>query len=288
MTVVVAVGALASLMLEPLVDPVPASLPPRVRVTVSGVASSATFSLTRLCEGESWTVPGWRARSFTDSDVDTDWAAPLNRPVTYTLSADGVPVCSATVILESATAIIQDPIQPDKFLPVFTRGRNPGALTMSSDALKAVSYVSPSTKIPVMGSRYAVGIGGQVQAGSDVSAAVVTDDGVAAARFRRLRSEAPILLLRPSTDMVPLPPLAYLLADVQEQPATVHIGGGLTRWQVTGDLVAAVMQAAISGFVTYDEAQQLLAGVSYSDVQAAYAGLTYLDVQKDPLVYAAL
>ena len=88
--------------------------------------------------------------------------------------------------------------------------------------------------------------------------------------------------------MVPLPALAYLAAEVVEQPTTVHIGGSLTRWSVTGDLVSAVLQAAISGFVTYDEVQQLLSGVSYNEVQAAYAGLTYLDVQKVPLVYDTL
>jgi hypothetical protein len=88
--------------------------------------------------------------------------------------------------------------------------------------------------------------------------------------------------------MVPLPALSYLCAEVVEQPVTVHYGGTLTRWAVTGDLVSAVMQAAISGFVTYDEVQQLLAGVTYDEVQAAYSGLTYLDVQKNPLIFADL
>lgn len=288
MTVVLAVGGLATLQLESLVDPVPAALPPRVRVTVTEVASTTVFTLTRLCEGESETVPGWRARSFTDSDVDVDFVAPLNRPVTYTLSVDGVAVCSATIVLESETAIIQDPIQPERFLPVRTTGREAGYLTMSSEALQSVQYQAGGSRIRVMGSAYPVSIGGQVAAGSGVNASVVSDDPVTASAFRRLRSGAPILLLRTSTDMVPLPPLAYLAAEVAEQPVTVHIGGNLTRWQISGDLVSAVVQAAISGFVTYDEVQQLLAGVSYDEVQAAYAGLTYLDVQKDPLVYASL
>jgi hypothetical protein len=288
LTVVLGVGGLASLELESIVDPEPAALPPRVRVTVTGVASALTFTLTRLCEGESLTVPGWRARSFTDSDTDVDFVAPLNRPVTYTLSADGVAICSATIVVDFDGAILQDPIQPERFLPVKTSGRNPGFLTMSADALQSVQYSAGGSRIQVLGSAYPVSIGGQVSAGSGVNASVVSDDSVTAAGFRRLRSGAPILLLRTSTDMVPLPALSYLAAEVAEQPVTVHIGGSLTRWQVTGDLVSAVVQAAISGFVTYDEVQQLLAGVTYDEVQAAYAGLTYLDVQKDPLVYASL
>ena len=85
MTVVLGVGGLASLELESIVDPDPAALPPRVRVTVTGVVSPLAFTLTRLCEGESWVVPGWRSRLFSDSDTDVDFVAPLNRPVTYTL-----------------------------------------------------------------------------------------------------------------------------------------------------------------------------------------------------------
>jgi len=288
MTVVFATGGIAALQLETLVDAPPAALPPRIRVTVTGVASLTTFTLTRLCEGESWTVPGWPARTFTDSDVYVDFAAPLNRPITYTLSANGSAICSATIILESETAIIQDPIQPDKFLPVFTTGRNPGALTMRSDALQSSAYTAPSNKITVMGARYPVGMGGQVTAASGVSVSVSSHDPATAAEFRDLRSEAPILLLRTTSDMVPLPALSYLLAEVQEQPVNVHYGGNLTRWIVTGDLVAAVMQSAISGFVTYDQVQQLLAGVTDDEVQAAYNGLTYLDVQKDPLIYQTL
>jgi hypothetical protein len=288
LTVVYATGGLASLTLESIVDESPAALPPRVRVTVTDVASSLTFTLTRLCEGESWTVPGWKARTFTDSDTDVDWSAPLNRPVTYTLSADGAAICSATIILESEDAIIQDPIQPDKFLPVKTAGVNPGFLTMVSDALTSVEYRSDQSRVQVMGSPYPVALGGQVAAASRVNVSVASDDAVTASAFRALRAEAPILLLRTTTDMVPLPALSYLCAEVVEQPVNVHYGGTLTRWSVTGDLVAAVMQAAISGFVTYDEVQQLLAGVTYDEVQAAYSGLTYLDVQKNPLVYADL
>lgn len=288
MTVVLAAGGLASLELESIVDDMPALLPPRVRVTVTGVVSPVTFTLTRLCEGESWTVPGWRARSFSDSDTDVDWVVPLNRPVTYTLLADGVPVCSATIVVVSPYAVVQDPIQPEKFLFVKTRGREPGFLTMVGDALKSVDYSAQQSRLQVMGSAYPVVIGGQVSAASRVSVSVASDDSVTASAFRAMRLGTPILLLRTSTDMVPLPALAYLAAEVSEQPVNVHIGGTLTRWQVTGDLVSAVVQAAISGFVTVDEVQQLLAGLTVDEVQSAYAGLTVLDVQKNPLVYADL
>lgn len=284
MTVVFATGGLAALQLESLVDPAPAALPPRVRVTVTDVASTLTFTLTRLCEGESWTVPGWRARTFTDSDVDVDWVAPLNRPVTYTLSADGVAICTATIILESETAIIQDPIQPEKFVPVELRRLVSGALTLEQGAIGSLTYESAGTSIPVMGSRYGVSIGGQRQAAAGVPLGMLAPDEATSDSFRAVLAEAPILVYRPVAKS-PLPAVSYLRAS----PVEVPVGeDGFTQWQVSGDLVSAVVQAAISGFVTYDQVQQLLAGVTYDEVQAAYAGLTYLDVQKDPLVYSTL
>lgn len=283
MTVVFAAGGIASLELE-TID----GTPPSVRVTVSGVASTTTFTLTRLCEGRTTTVPGWRAKTFIDTLVYSDWVAPLNRPVTYSLLVNGSIVASATITLPSDTAWIQDPLQPDKCLPVKGDGINPGFLTMDGPALKSVTYRNKSNAIDILGSEYPVPFGGQVSAGSGINASMKADDNETSAAFRLIVADAPILLLRTTLDMVPLPPLAYLLAQAVEQPITVHWGFGLTAWSVTGDLVAAVMQAAITGSVTYDEVQQLLAGYTYDEVQALAAATTYLDWQKNPLIVSTL
>lgn len=283
MTVVFGTGGIATLTLE-TID----GKPPAVRVTVSGVAAMTTFTLTRLCEGVTVTVPGWLAKQVVDSVVYTDWVTPLNRPMTYNLLVNGVVVASATVMLPSAYAWLQDPLQPDKSIPVLTDGDAEGYLTMRGDALKSVDYTAGGQPIRIVGSAYPVAFGGQVGAASKVSASMRTTDVATATRMRALRSEAPILLLRTTTDMVPLPAVAYLLAEVSEQPVTVHMGGNLTRWAITGDLVAAVLQAAITGNVTYDQVQQLLAGYTYAQVQAKAAATTYLDWQKNPLIFSSL
>lgn len=283
MTVVLAVGGIATLELETL-----DGSPPAVRVTVSGVASTTTFTLTRLCAGRTTTVPGWRAKQFIDSFVDTDWAAPLNRPTTYSLLVNGSVVASATITLASDTAWLQDPLQPDKCLPVKTGGINPGFLTMDGPALKSVTYKNNAGIIDVMGAELPVAFGGQVNHGSGINASMKTDDTATADQFRDIVQDTPILLLRTTADMVPLPPLAYLQAQTTEQPVTVHWGGGLTAWSVTGDLVAAVMQAAVTGSISYDDVQQLLAGYTYDQIQAKAAATTYLDWQKNPLIFSTL
>jgi hypothetical protein len=283
MTVVYSTGGSAVLELE-TID----GTPPAVRVTVSGVATTTTFTLTRLCEGVTSTVPGWRAKQFIDTYVDMDWAAPINRPTTYTLLVNGVVAAAATITLTSDTAWLQDPLQPDKCLPVMTGGVNPGFLTMDGPALGSVAYKNRSGSIDVMGSAYPVAFGGQVGAASGINASMKSDDSVTASAFRGIVQGAPILLLRTTADMVPLPALAYLQAQVVEQPVTVHWGGTLTAWSVTGDLIAAVLQAAVTGSVTYDQVQQLLSGYTYDQIQALAAATTYLDWQKNPLIFSTL
>ena len=283
MSVVYSTGGLYVLELE-TID----GAPPAVRVTVSGVAAMTTFSLTRLCEGRTETVPGWRARQFIDSYVDMDWCAPLNRPTTYSLLVNGVVVAAATITLPSDTAWLQDPLQPDKCLPVMTGGVNPGFLTIDGPSLKSVAYKSKSGSIDIIGSAYPVAFGGQVGAASGINASMKSDDATTASAFRAIAQGTPILLLRTTADMVPLPALSYLQAQVMEQPVTVHWGGALTAWAITGDLIAAVLQAAVTGSVTYDQVQQLLSGYTYDQIQALAAATTYLDWQKNPEIVNTL
>jgi len=48
------------------------------------------------------------------------------------------------------------------------------------------------------------------------------------------------------------------------------------------------LRAAVTGSVTYDQVQQLLAGYTYDQVQAKAAATTYLDWQKNPLIFSTL
>lgn len=263
--------------------------PPAVQVTLTGITSLTTFTLTRLCAGDTETVPGWRAKPITDSDVSTDPAAPLNLPITYTLSTAGGIVASATITLPSTTAWLQDPLQPDKSIPVVLTGNVPGAMTLDGTALKQIDYKNQASEIQILGSALPVFFGGQRRArtGINITMKSYTDD--VSATFLNIVQEAPILLLRPITKMIGLPPLAYLNADVSQKPFTTHLPGLHQQiWTITGDLVAAVLQAAISGYVTNDEVQQLLAGYTNDQIQAKAAGTTNLDWQKNPLIFSTL
>lgn len=284
MTVVYAVGGIATLELETIDGE-----PPAVRVTVSGVAATTTFTLTRLCEGETETVPGWRAKQFLDSLVYTDWAAPTNRPVTYNLSVAGALVASATITLTTAYAWVQDPLQPDRCMPFSLRDSTPGMASLDSRSLKELEYRAGSSLIGIMGTSRPVAFGGQREAASGVVHRIRTYTDADAARFLQVIEEAPILLVRTLPGMRGVPALTYLNADVNREQFTTHLPGGQQEyWTITGNLVEAVMQAALTGAVTYDDVQQLLAGYTYDQVQALAAATTYLDWQKNPLIFSTL
>lgn len=283
MSVVYAVGGIATLELETL-----DGSPPAVRVTVSGVAALTTFTLSRLCEGVTVQVPGWRAKPIIDSLVYTDSVAPTNRPVTYSLSVGGSVVAAATITLNSPYAWLQDPLQPDKCMP-FALREGTGMATLDSISLKELEYRGGASLIPIMGSALPVAFGGQRAAASGVLHKIRTYTDEDASRVLDIIEDAPILLIRTLPGMRGVPALTYLDADVQRSQFTTHLPGGQQEyWTISGDLVAAVMQAAITGTVTYDEVQQLLAGYTYDQVQALAAATTYLDWQKNPLIFSTL
>ena len=271
----------------------PSNLPPRIRVTVSGVTGTKTYQLTRSAGGDTNIVPGWVSRSITGSDVDIDWAAPLNRVIRYQLidSVAGV-VATANIVLDSNAAILQDPILPDKFIRVSARGaRIPDWATMTEGSTSQLQYGNGANLVPIMGSMYPVALGGQATRGTNVPELFSTYSENSADTFRNMvLGGANVFLLRTTQDMKPLPALAYLSGAFSENPITSmwDKANGTTHWEINANLVAAVMQAAKSGYITYDQVQALLGGLTYDQVQAKYASLKYLDVQASPLIYQAL
>jgi len=263
--------------------------PPSVRITVSGVTSATVFTLTRLCEGRTVTVPGWRAKQLFDSVVDMDWCTPTNRPVTYTLLVNGVVVAAATIILPSAYAWLQDPLQPDKSLRFGLARDAAGTAVLDHKSLKQFTHKANSGAMQILGSPEPVMFGGQRQSASGVMYQLRTFTDADAATMAALVAETPILLVRTLPAMVGVPALAYLNGDVTQVPFTTHLPGEHQQfWTVTGDLIAAVIRAAVTGSVTYDQVQQLLSGYTYDQVQAKAAATTYLDWQKNPLIFSTL
>lgn len=278
-------GAPGLMTLEALTD----APCPRIRITLTDLGSTTVVvKITRTVAGETATVPGARARDSVDSDVIIDYAAPLNIQTTYTLYVDGVIADVKTITLTSATGWMQDPLQPDRALPIKLDGRASGMVGLGFESFREYNYQAPGSTMPIMGDPYPTVFGGQRQAASSVQMLAQTVDADTREAFKTLISDTTILLVRPMPSMVDLPPVAYLYGDVNVRHETINAAGNWTVWAVTGSLIRAVQQSAISGFITYDEAQELLAPYTYDEVQTVCAGTTYLDWQKNPLIFSTL
>jgi hypothetical protein len=225
------------------------------------------------------------ALTFADSYVLTDYTAPLGRPIVYTLYRNGMVITSWTTILNSTTSRLQDPIRPDQSVPVAHSGRTTGMVTLTSETLAEINHPAPGAAIKVLGDPFPRQYVDQRQAPTRVKLGLNVYDEPTSAQVRGIVNGSPILLFRPLPSVIGVPPLVYLLADVTEEPVRRWDGAKFTRWHMTGDLIAAVVQAAITGQVTYDQVQALLGNYTYDQILAVASSTTYLDWQKNPLIF---
>jgi hypothetical protein len=256
---------------------------PRVNVYATGLGNSAvTCKITRSVVGDTWTVPGWRARNVTVADVTQDWFVPLNVQVQYNLYVNGVAYNSMYITVTSNTGWVCDPLQPDQAMPMALTGDNPAALSMAKPSMKKFTYDAHATYEVPDGSQYPVARAGQRSAG-DVAMKFFAHQNTTSDQFRQLVNDAPIILFKSLPTWGVPSTLMYLAAPVVEEPMDRDIGRQNTTWSVEGPLVQAVVMPPISGAPTYDAVATQLGTRTYANVTGASGYKRYVDIQAAPL-----
>lgn len=261
---------------------------PRAGIIVTGLGGTEhTISIWRWSEGERVPVRGARSVSVVDSFYVEDFEVPLARDVYYELEIvagenAGVQISRGQVNLESECGYIQDPLDPSRAVPI--RAVPKGNDTFFAPAtFSTMAYESDVSTFNVMGSNRPVAIAGPRRAASGIPFSMVT---VAERENRLLRDlvmQAPLLVIRPLPEWgtAILGSATYSAASMEEQPLRHAIGGVLTRWETTGDVVRGSGARVLVALYTYQDVAQIFA--TYDQKQAALVGKTYLDDVKAPL-----
>lgn len=263
---------------------------PRVELTLTGMtAGDSTLTVWRSLDGVREAVRGARGVTVDGSGFWTDYEAPLNRALSYTVEVTSGadygadPGMPAGVIVSSADWWIQDPLVPNSAVALSVTKKDGTTPRLTSAAIRELEYRSGLQVIPIMGSSAPMAITGQRLAASGVDLSMFTDAVEAATTLRNLLLQAVVLLVRPGAEQIGqvLPGSVYLaVAAPKEVPVTVPLGGALTRWDLVGDTVAPPAMSILVPVWTYGDVEGLIE--TYQQDLDAKSGGTYLDDLKNP------
>jgi hypothetical protein len=261
---------------------------PRVDVTVTDlVPGDSVVNIWRTADGTREPVRGARGALVNGSAYFTDYEAPLNRTLSYSVevlsgAAAADAGTGASTTLTSSTWWIQDPLVPSSAVPLGVRSDGTGYPCLTSAALASLERKAGVQVIPVMGSTRPIAITGQRLAAAGVDFSMFTKAAEATTRLRDLLRQAPILLVREAGGIGDALPGALYTAvpSVVEAPKTVPLGGTLTRWELSGDTVAAPAMNILVPVWTYGDVEAIFS--TYQQAQDAKGAKTYLDDLKNP------
>jgi hypothetical protein len=261
----------------------------RVEITIADLAPSThTVTLWRTIDGRRAAVRGFRKVDIVGSDFVVDYEVPLGRSVLYELEilsgmGRGGPTDTETLTLSSAVCgWIQDPLEPESAVSVYSVAGPSGEPTLMDSALKALEYAADISIIAIMGSPDPVALLGQRMAQSGVAFHMFTDALSQGAKLRALIQDSPLLLIRSMPDWGPsIPALCYVAPGKPvENPITTAWGGNLIEWKIDTPLVAAPTMNIVVPVWTYADVQALW--TTYQQAQTALTGKSYLTVRKSP------
>ncbi|MHA7132534.1 hypothetical protein [Oerskovia turbata] len=267
---------------------------PQVGVTVTGLgAGESVVSILVSWDAEaSWHgVRGAERVRVSGGDFFRDHVPPLNVPATYRLvvhSGGVLPTPSeATITVPSASAWIQDPLNPRGAVEVEFVRTGAGLMLMTGTAARIMRRQAIDLATPE-GARYPVASIGvrQAPAGVPLSLrAIAASQGALIRAMRDLLDTAGQVVIRGLPRDIPLDPVAHVVAgDVEEVPVVGGLLGFRNDWELSVTQVRPTSMRIVVPWWTYDQVRALWASRTYDQVRAARPGATYLDWSRDPEV----
>lgn len=251
---------------------------PYVEIVMSPIPPDAwTWTVWRNAQGQPRTAVRGAFQSLAAAGYATDFEAPFDRLITYTIeTADalGEPSelspPSTPVVLSSPDMLwLSDPLNPSSAEPISLVGSDGSVLLNTS--LAEITYGGRSTILPITGSALPVASSDVRIAPAGVEFVILTPTLGGSAHLRELLTQAAPFLARGPALLAFLSGAAYMAADdVVEHPYR----DGASVWSFAADTVRAPTSAVIVEPRTWDDV--LDEAGTWNDVLANNA--TWLDV----------
>lgn len=253
---------------------------PAVSLAVHGDGTG--YSVTRTVRGFTTLIRGGGDIRIANLDYLEDHEIPLGTEVTYTLTNEiAEQSFSSTIRLDSPSAWLSDPLDWTSAieLDMGDQGREDIPLLTAGSLSGHKWGVGGKTVLP-LGARLPVQLGAARSAPESLKAIITTWNQQQADRVAALVEQAGVLLLR-----VPHDPQratlwgGYLPADVGVE----WVAEGITRWDLSGGVVAPPSLPVLVVRATYDRTKELANGSTYNAIRSRLGTKTYADVKRRPL-----
>lgn len=252
-------------------------LPPRIEVLFEEAEldpTAVTGTLIQISPAGQQYTQGAVRRPTTGGFFEVDFAPPLGVDVLYRLEQydeDGVFIGlslggTASVEIDSATVVIQDPLAPRQFVildahtdfgQTVSRTRDMVVHQRGNDTIALMGRVSLARNVPL----------------------TVNTRTTADADLLTLVLQRTPFMVRSMPGVLPLPSVFFAVTDAPTQFAVdVQYGGEWSRWDVVAQEVSRPTLAIIEPALTY--ARYTAAYSTYAETELLYA--TYVDSQMNP------
>ena len=253
---------------------------PAVSLAVHGDGTG--YSVTRTVRGFTTLIRGGADIRISNLDYLEDHEIPLGETVTYTLTNEVAEQSwSASIRLDSPSAWLSDPLDWTSAIELDMGDQHREDIPLlTAGSLSGHKWgVGGKTVLP-LGARLPVQLGAARSAPESLKAIITTWNQQQADRVADLVEQAGVLLLR-----VPHDPQratrwgGYVPADAQVE----WVAEGITRWDLSGGVVAPPSLPVLVVRATYDRTKELSAGATYNAVKSRLGTKTYADVKRRPL-----
>lgn len=260
---------------------------PQVGIVVNGLDAAASSIVSvdvSWNDGATWqAVRGAQRISVIGGGFFRDHVPPLNVTATYRLTvhtgATVPPDLTATVLVASTRAWVQDPLNPRLAFSATPDGTGP--VSLSVGALAGARWAQAvDVAVPIGAALPVASVGTRAKA-ADVALTVTHLYGADSGLVRAVLMAAGQIVVRglPAADL--LDPVAHVaLGDVTELRR-----GTLTQsvvWELVAQQVRATGSAVVVPWWTYASVFVLWAPSTYAEAKAARPGATYLDWAASP------